>query len=188
MAAISKQNFFVDLHQRIEAHGEAVTAVFHPLSHAQLNWRPAPNEWNILQCFEHLNLTHDYYAAKIEEVLPTATPHTIGSDPYKPSFWGRIYMYFAFNPRYSFPTADEITPNATLARTVLDVYLHKQEILRQLLAQAVDIDLVETGVNIEKGIRFNLGDCLKIMVYHDELHIGQAGRVLDALKRSPKAI
>ena len=29
-----------------------------------------------------------------------------------------------------------------------------------------------------RGVQFNLGDCLKILAYHDALHIGQAQRVL----------
>lgn len=42
------------------------------------------------------------------------------------------------------------------------------------------IDLCRTQVPIALGVRFNLGDCLKILVYHDALHLSQALHVLVA--------
>ena len=60
---------------------------------------------------------------------------------------------------------------------MLNQYLAYQETLLQHLDEAAAVDLVKTMVPIEKFVRFNLGDCLKILVYHDELHIGQAQRV-----------
>jgi hypothetical protein len=37
---------------------------------------------------------------------------------------------------------------------------------------------LRTKVPIATAVNFNIGDCLKILAYHDELHIGQAKRVL----------
>jgi hypothetical protein len=37
-------------------------------------------------------------------------------------------------------------------------------------------------IPIEKVVAFNLSDCLKILVYHNPQHIGQAQRVLVALR------
>ena len=82
---ITKRVLFADLRSRIEEHVAGVTAtsalrpssvepssgqaVFQPLSDEQLNWQPDPKEWSILQCFDHLNLTHEYYRPKIELAL-----------------------------------------------------------------------------------------------------------------------
>jgi hypothetical protein len=43
---------------------------------------------------------------------------------------------------------------------------------------ALFADLHGTAIPIAKGVQFNLGDVLKILVYHDELHIGQANTAL----------
>jgi hypothetical protein len=59
-------------------------------------------------------------------------------------------------------------------------YLRRQDALCAILDQVGPVDLSRTSVPLEKGIRFNLGDCLKILVYHDGLHIDQARRVLEA--------
>lgn len=185
-----KLDFLAELRDRIHEHADQVTSVFLELDDAQLAWRPRTGEWNVLQCFDHLNLTHDYYAPKVTGGLAQRLPANPTADSYAPSFWGRIYMYFAFNSKYSFPTAPAITPaddsldRNVLHRDVLHRYLAKQEELLETLDAAAAIDLRATTVPIEKFVRFNLGDCLKILVYHDRLHVGQAERVLQALQES----
>jgi len=180
---IAKSVLLTDLQGRIQQHCQSVDELFYRLDHDTLMWQPKPKEWNILQCFDHLNLTHDYYTPRITEALSRPQPAAAGHDDYTPSFWGRIYMYFAFNPQYSFPTAAVITPAAVVSREVFSLYRLKQMALLQVLEQVEAIDIRQTPVAIEKGIRFNLGDCLKILVYHDDLHINQARRVLTEWER-----
>jgi hypothetical protein len=177
---ISKSDFLADLRTRSDQHRRLVTDTFQPLDDATLAWQPDPREWNILQCFEHNVQTHDYYAPKIAWALQSPSRSQGADEIVQPSFWGRIYMHFAFNPRYSFPTTAAITPHKDLDRAILDMYLRKQDDLSAMLDQAEPVDLSRTAVPLEKGIRFNLGDCLKILVYHDGLHIDQAQRVLEA--------
>ena len=180
-----KPDFLADLRSRIREHAEQVTSVFLELDDAQLVWRPKPGEWNVLQCFDHLNLTHDYYVPKIGGGLAQRRPANPAEDSYAPSFWGRIYMHFSFNPKYSFPAPSAVVPAAdSLGRDVLHRYLAKQEALLTTLDAVAAIDLRATTVPIEKFVRFNLGDCLKILVYHDRLHIGQAERVLQAMQET----
>ena len=179
---VTKFDFLNDLETHIQRHNKVVAEVFQPLDSDQLNWRYVRKEWNIAQCFDHLNLTHEYYAPKIEASLAISKPADSQQDLYKPSFWGRIYMYFAFNPKFSFPTAEEITPQSESDLLVLDIYLEMQEALVEILNQVEKIDLRRTPVPLEKGINFNLGDCLKVLVHHDDLHIEQAIGILAAMR------
>lgn len=105
------------------------------------------------------------------------------ADRYRPSFWGAIYMFFALNPRWSFPTPDVLMPSAAPDRSALGHYLGKQQALLTLLDSLRDVDLRRTRIPIEKSVQFNLGDCLKILVYHDSLHIAQAHTVLSQYPR-----
>lgn len=176
---VTKRIFLADLHQQIATNCETVVNTFSPLSDQELGWQPASGgkvEWSILQCFDHLNLTHDYYMEKLRDRLVNA-PRAPKDDFYKASFWGGIYLYFSLNPKFSFPSPEPITPVAQPQRQVLSQYLAHQETLLQWLEDVASSDLVKTMVPIEKFVRFNLGDCLKILVYHDALHIGQAQRV-----------
>lgn len=185
---ISKQVFLTDLHQQIAAHCEMVVNTFCPLDIGQLGWQPTVKgkaEWSILQCFDHLNLTHAYYTEKLTAALVNA-PHAPKDDLYQASFWGGTYMYFALNPKYTFPSPEAITPTAQPDCQVLHDYLACQEALLQRLEEVEPIDLVKTMISIEKFVHFNLGDCLKILVYHDELHIGQAQRVYAQFSNIPQ--
>ncbi len=196
---ITKNEFFADLRSRIEEHVAGVDRhVFHPLSDEQLNWQPDPKEWSILQCFDHLNLTHEYYRPKIELALQKPVLAKPDEDVYKPSFFGRIYMHFAFNPKYSFAAQGEMVPETArlelgstelgrsvetaVSRQVLEIYLTKQTELLLALDQCAEIDLRHTPIPISPGVKFNLGDAFKVLVYHDELHFGQARNILEEIK------
>lgn len=215
---MNKGVFLSDLRSRIETRQHQVLEGFRPLSPDELGRRPAAGEWSILECFDHLNQTHAYYAPKIETALrdPARVQPRVGggsgaeagadetygpgadvlvetpqagaaqtgaaqadtpqadADRYAPSFWGRIYMAFAFNPRLSFPTAAVLQPGAALDAAVLERFLENQQQLLRRLEALAEVDLRATRVPISGMVRFNLGDCLKILVYHDELHANQA--------------
>lgn len=183
-----RATFLTDLLARIQEHSSRVTGIFAELDDAELAWRPAPKEWSVLECFEHLTLTFDYYRPKLATALaaPVRTPPNGG--PYSPSRWGRFYMYFALNPRYSFPTAGVITPTSAADRNVFAAYLARQAELVEIIEGLEGLDLTRTRIPIEKGVQFNLGDVLRILVYHDEVHFYQAQRVLDAMHREQSRI
>ncbi len=174
----AKSIFFADLRSMIHAHQADVTTIFQPLDDAILSWRPNAKEWSILICFDHLNQTHAYYNAKLARAMAAPARVADDTDSYRASIWGRIYMFFALNPRWSFPTPAQLAPNSTPTRTVLDDYLGNQQALLDLLKQLATVDLTQTRIPIERNVSFNLGDCLKVLVYHDALHIRQAHNVL----------
>lgn len=180
--------FLTDLRARCEEHAQILARSFEPLDLDRLNAAPAPRAWSPLACFEHLSLTHDYYRPRIAAAIAGQLMPGADGEGYRPSFWGAIYMHFAFNPRLSFPTIPQITPApGPLPRAVLQSYRERLDGLMQSLAAAEDLDLSRSRVPIAPGIRFNLGDCLKISVYHDRLHIDQALRALAATESAPPA-
>jgi hypothetical protein len=179
MSAINKSDLFADLVSRIQQHEAQTRRDFQPLTAAQLAWSPQPKEWSILQCIDHLNQTHEYYRARIAAATPIAASPE--ADDYKPSFWANIYMRFAFNPRFSFPAPPYTAPPAAPDAATLTTYLDKQRQLLQLLEDAESLDLRRTRIPVKRGLSFNLGDCLKVLVYHDALHMGQAEGVRRAL-------
>lgn len=182
---LPRVQFLGDLRARIRSHVAQVETTFVELDDGQLAWKPSPKEWSILECFEHLVLTYDYYRPRLARALEDPVRLPQGADgAYAQSRWGRFYMYFALNPRYSFPTASVITPASNADRTIFAGYLERETELLALLEQLGGLDLQKTRIPVEKGVTFNLGDVLKILVYHDEVHFLQAQRVLE---QSPAA-
>ena len=167
----------------IHAHQADVTGVFQPLDDPTLTQRPSPQAWSILLCFDHLNQTHAYYNAKLARAVAApaqvSDPNKVSdTDSYRTSFWGNIYMFFALNPRWSFPVAEELAPSEAPTRHALDEYVNNQQALLALLKRLDTVDLTRTRIPIARNVNFNVGDCLKILVYHDALHIRQAHDVL----------
>ncbi len=91
-------------------------------------------------------------------------------------------MDFAFNPRYSFPARGEIAPGTDLSPAVLEAWLAHQATLTTWFQDGVQTDLSTTRIRIEGRVAFNLGDVLSILIRHNNLHIGQAQRVLAQLR------
>lgn len=175
-----KAAFLEELRSLTAANVARTQGTFLELDDAVLTWKPKPAEWNILECFDHLNKTYEYYRTRIDKILATAPTADPARDGYRPTRLGRIYMFFSFNPRFSFPAAKSIAPATGLTRHVLDEFLANQAAYRDLLDQVQPLDLTATRVPLEPRLWFNLGDCLKILPNHDHLHLGQAQRVLDA--------
>jgi hypothetical protein len=181
---IVKPALFDDLRTRISAHQSTVMALFAPLAGDQLAWKPSPKEWSILQCFDHLDLTHAFYAARLDRAVVQPAPARPADDAYRPSFWGGIYLAVAFNPRFSFPAPGPSVPRAELGPDVLERFLARQQTLLDRIAHAAGSDLSRTRVPLGAGVHFNLGDCFIALVHHDRLHLNQA---LDVRARLPAA-
>lgn len=181
---LAKQALLADLRTRLAAHEEQVSQTLQPLSPAQLAWRPSPGEWSILLCLDHLAQTHVYYQTKLADALARPVAASDGHDDYRPSFWGRVYMAFAFNPRFSFPTPDALAPRPEPPTDAAALYLIRLAELRVRLAAVEHVDLRRTRVPIGRGVSFNVGDCLRILVDHDALHLRQAAQVAAAYRAS----
>ena len=177
--SVHRAAFLDDLRARVERHGEILRREFLPRSEEALMQVPAPGSWSVSQCFDHLVATHAYYRPKIEEALEgEGEGEASASDDYRPSFWGRIYMFFALDSRWSFKVAAEMAPEAAPGPEALEAYQERLESLALLLESLGEVGLSETRVPIERGVAFNLGDCLRVLVYHDALHFKQARKAL----------
>lgn len=173
----SNADFLADLRRRIGEHQSLVKEVFSPLDAALLNRQPAAKEWSALQCVEHLNLTHRYYWGKISPALVGVTQSATGGEAlYRPSFWGRIYMYFGLKEGSRFASPAMLNPggSSNLTSQVLTDYLDWQKKLLSLMEGVERDEMLNVRVPIQFFVVFALGDCLKILTYHDRMHMHQA--------------
>ncbi len=60
-----------DLTNRTQVNIKA-TEKFSMISTEILNWRPEPDSWSILECFEHLNLYGDFYIPEIKKRIESS--------------------------------------------------------------------------------------------------------------------
>lgn len=168
----------------------AEAEMFKIRSTEDLNWRPAPKKWSVLECLEHLSLYGDFYLPEIEKVI------RLSKFPAEPTFKsGLLGNYFAnmMLPRErmgKMRTFKDKNPlGSQLDKSTLGRFIEQQHKILELLQEASQKDLTrtKTGTSISGYIQLKLGDTFRVVVFHNQRHIAQAKNVLvqkDKLKHS----
>ncbi|MBJ6109953.1 DinB family protein [Hymenobacter sp. BT523] len=159
-------------------------ASFVPLDAVLLNQRPAPTNWSILECLEHLNRYSRYYNAAFAKAL--ARPTNATADEVQYSWLGRksVDMMRPTNAKKS-NTLKHLNPlGSRLGHEVLAEFDQHQAQLLALLAQAARADLNRRAVPVEffRLLKLRLGEALEFVVVHQQRHVQQARRVQAALR------
>jgi len=145
--------------------------------------QPAPGEWSVDQCFQHLVIAFEWLSPNFIPALDK--PESPDSDGiFRPSWLARRFMEKQFDPQSEYKTLKTNNPTAVYKAEVLTRWLAQQACLEAMIEQAAEADL-QTMCRVVKWlpIRHNLGDYLKFYVSHDELHIDQAQRALAAYEQ-----
>lgn len=154
----------------------------------ELNWRPAPKSWSVLECLEHLNLYGDFYLPEIEKVIQ------LSKFPAEPAFkTGLLGNYFAnmMLPREKMSRMktfkDKNPLGSELDRSTLGRFIEQQLKIINLLQEATQKDLgrTRTGTSISGFIQLKLGDTFRVVIFHNQRHILQAQKVLLEKDKSP---
>lgn len=162
-------------------HVLAESRQFIDLSDSQLNYRPEPESWSALECFEHLNLYGRFYLKELKDRI---------SENHRPSektfTSGWLGNYFAkmmlpkdkLKPMKTFANMNPI--NSSLDKNVLEEFIQQQEEMLRLLqiARNKNLTKITCGITISKWIKLRLGDTFRFVIYHNERHLIQAQRVL----------
>lgn len=174
-----------ELTTRIKAHLNYVVSL-QALPESILNARLSDDSWSVLECIEHLNRYGAFYLPEIEkQIRNSKTKHA-------PVFKsGLLGNYFAqsmlpkekLNKMKTFRNMNPI--HSTLDKTVLDRFEKQQRQMLDLLHRSnqVDLNKVKTGITISSWIKLRLGDTFRFVIYHNERHIRQAGRVLGNMNK-----
>ncbi len=177
-----ESSLLIDELQALTEKSSGQVQKFKSLTDVQLNFKPNPQAWSILECIEHLNLYGDYYLPEIERQILAAV-----GKPASPVFkTGWLGNYFAGlmqvqdgkMKRMKSPK-DKVPSHSELSRTTIDRFLKQQELLKSLLQQskAVDLQRTKTAISLTKLLRLRLGDTFRFFIYHIERHVLQAERI-----------
>lgn len=164
---------------------------FKALSFIDLNSRPAPGSWNVLECFEHLNYYGKFYIPEIDKQI-SKSPHP-AEEAFRSGFLGN-YFAKSMLPKEkqgkmkTLKSQDPI--GKTLSKEVVDLFIDHQHQLLILLdrAKKVSLNRTKTGISISKYLRLRLGDTFRVLVYHNQRHILQAKRTLIRASENPASI
>lgn len=179
----TKQDFLNDLLARNDKTRQLVLTDFMPISQSARSSQPAPNEWCVDQCFQHLVLAFEMFLPQADKALEKGRG-VESAEVFKPSWLARRKFYRQlYSPSMKVKTRPAVTPSEYYYPEVFEQFLAQKEHLSAMLDEAVYADL-QTRCWYYSFIPVNLGDYLEQFVMHDELHIDQAQRALAAYRQS----
>lgn len=174
-----------DLQIRLETVLRIVEKEFVPLTDEQLRWKPASDQWSIIECLQHLNLAERFYIHNIQhKVDRLGLVQTNPSDQLLESDLVGKAMLFIVDPqvRIKLPAPGVIYPRKAADLVPADVirqFLDLQTLLNTLLNKAIYLNWNRERVMSLFGnwLKLRLGDACRMLVAHTERHMKQALRV-----------
>lgn len=171
--------------EELRGIGGEAEAAFGGLSARQLNWKPAPEQWSVGQCFDHLIKTNQGFFAELEQLARGGRGGTAWErlSPLSGLFGRLILKGLApasgrkFKaPRGLAPSAGDVEPGV-----ISRFAAHQSELADLMSRAAASADLKKTVVTspVSKFVTYTLGDAFRIVVTHERRHFEQARRVTE---------
>jgi DinB superfamily len=183
MAVFSRQELITQLLDRTEIL-KASTLTFLRLTDDQLQYRPGPGQWSIVEIFGHLDLSMDFYSREILSRITLAPDNP--SDMYRSSLLGD-WLYQRIMPRpdgtvFKFKARRSLCAGSQDqdGKEVIRVFQRHCDAIDDILRYVATKDLRRISIPFYfPGIlRLRLGDMLRYLVAHGERHLLQAQRVM----------
>ncbi|TGE15666.1 DinB family protein [Hymenobacter elongatus] len=161
-----------------------------PLDTARLNYKTSTASWSILECLEHLNRYSRYYNEELAKALPSqeqsCNPHEVGFT------WLGRKSYDIVRPDNGkqHKTINHMNPaGSQLGPEVLHEFLRHQQHLLALLTAATGTNLNRKAVRVEffRLLKLRVGEALQFVVAHEQRHVQQALRVVQAAQHQLSA-
>lgn len=153
----------------------------------QLLHRPSAGSWNVLEVFEHLNLSSGVYVRGIEHVFARRAAHHPANSVFKPGLLGNWFTN-GMKPKASgdigwkMHTMKMFDPGRQhgASQASIERFIELCDRFLALLEQARTTDLNKLRVMSSLGpvIRFKAGDAFRFPVAHQERHFLQIERLL----------
>jgi hypothetical protein len=156
-------------------------AGFKSLSKEQLNFKPSPQSWSILECLEHLNYYTAFYYPYLQDKVNGNTAKK--TEIFKSGLLGNFLVNMVIpggNPK-KIKTFKSMDPSlSVLPSGVLERFTESQEEMMGFIEKAYNVNLNKGGIPVTftKLIKLKTGDALRFMVYHNQRHIAQALRLV----------
>lgn len=169
---------------------QVVKDSFNSLSEEELYWKPAPDKWSVGECLEHLNMTFRNYMPKIKQGIARGIDKGwVPTKEFKSGWMGKTFtnsfrLDESGKPSRRVKTFKNLDssklpePNPKVREEFI-AYLDEL-ITRAHQAAKVDLHKVRVTSVIGPILRFKLGDALQFITVHNQRHVMQAQKVLEA--------
>ncbi|WP_027001267.1 DinB family protein [Hugenholtzia roseola] len=182
-----------DLKQITEQAAKICQQTFVPLSERELNWKPQPEKWSVLECLAHLNYYGRFYIPVFKARIQKGIERQSRPESEVISNWlgKKAIAAVRLDPQKKQPlqkmktlkVSNFASQNLEKQR-VLSEFLKQQEDFLRIIERAGEVNLnrIKIPTSISSLVRLRLGDGLQFIIYHNERHIVQAQNVLSLQK------
>jgi hypothetical protein len=175
-----------DYRQQFEQVKAEATELTRGLTETQFNWRPAPDQWSIEECLEHLTMVGHWEVRAIEEAIDQGRARGVtGTGPFQYGPVERFIIGMSKPPvRQKLPAPKRFVPLHNQPVTaVLPTFLHVQSQFLLQIERAAGLDLrrVKVRTPISRFLRMSLGAIFAQAAAHERRHMDQARRVREKL-------
>lgn len=158
-------------------------STFGQLTNEQLNWKPSPDEWSVAQCLEHLVVSNEGFLPLIEKVQ--RGEHTASLKerlPVLPRLFGSLVLG-AVRPegQRKYKASKPFQPATSgVAGDIVSRFEAQQKLIAAGMKSTEGIDLRKVIITspVASFVTYSLFDAYRIVVAHDQRHVGQAKRVM----------
>ena len=155
---------------------------FGDLNLIQLNWKPAPDQWSIGQCFEHLIISNGKYLPVLKTII---------EGKYKVSFWERNNPLSNYTGKQMIKTLGKnvvkkykspqlfIPSESIISQNIIFDFKNHQAEIFPLFLELENEKYSKTVITspVSSLITLKLHDLLELIIVHEERHINQSLRV-----------
>ncbi len=156
-----------------------------------LEERPAPNKWSVLEVCEHMNLSSGHYLAHLRRAYADPRARFTLGTVHRPGFWGGMLtrtMQPTLDGRIKMPmsTLRMFEPRQAPVKRLdaLDEFIRMLLGFRELLDVAAERGMEGPRITSTLGplLRFKVADAFSFAIAHQERHLLQIERTLQALR------
>ena len=175
--------FLSELDAAIKTIRDDVDLLFSEYTDAQMNWKPAPEKWSMLECIEHLTMTSNQYHPPLRDLVARLhREKRLHKKPFKASLFANWFIGLLEPGKgMAFKTPRSFAPQKSRLQKeqVLENFFEKLDEYESLLSRADGYNLNKPRLKspVTALIRFSTGETLSLLEAHMRRHILQARAV-----------
>lgn len=161
------------------------------LSVKELQLKPTPDQWNIIEVIDHLNFYNRWYLPRIDAAITKSRAKHFSFQPFLKTGWLGAYFTKLMKPLPdgSLSSKMKAPKNALPAKNIdpiaslQEFQQHIEHVLSLLqLAEKADLNHLRITTSLSPIIRLKLGDTILFFVAHLNRHFLQIKKLHNGLK------